>query len=246
VFSAWEGVRALAGGGHELTDPVVSFIVLAVAFVLEGVSWTRAVHQVRHEAAADRRPLMTVRRHNDDPTVSTVLLEDSAALIGLVLAAAGIGLHVLTGSFVWDAGASLGIAAVLAFVAFRLARTNRRLLVGAQADVRLVRAIEGWLREQPGVDAVVDLLTVQTGADMVLVCARLDFADDLDASGVERAALTMDEEMRERFPDVAEVFLEPVPRNDESVRARVRQRYGDVIADRLARPSQRGAADGTS
>jgi divalent metal cation (Fe/Co/Zn/Cd) transporter len=159
-----------------------------------------------------------------------VSFEDSAALVGLVLAFAGVWLHELTGSAVFDGIASLLIAALLAAIAYLLARTNKDLLVGSQADPRLVRAIASWLGARPEVDAVVDLLTQRIGTDRVLVCARLDFDDALGTEQLERATLAMDRAMRERFSDVAEVFLEPVPRHDEQLRAEVRSRYGERIA----------------
>ncbi|HEU4331554.1 MAG TPA: cation diffusion facilitator family transporter [Lapillicoccus sp.] len=233
LYSAYEGIESLLSGGHELTSPVVSYVVLAVAFVLESVSLTKAVRQTRREAREHDQKFRTFLRYSDDPTATTVVFEDSAAVIGLVLAAGGIALHQVTGSSVPDAVASLLIAVLLAVVAVRLGRANMRLLTGVQADPRLVRAIHDWLDEQPEVEAVVDLLTVLVGTDQVVVGARLDVRDELTAGEVERATVRMGVEMRRRFPDVAEAFLEPVPRDDPEVRRRVRDRYGAEIADRL-------------
>jgi len=234
LYSAYEGLEALLGESHELTSPLVSYVVLGVSFVLEGVSWLRGLKQVRGEAREQQLSLRRFLRANDDPTATTVVYEDSAALVGLVLAAVGITLHELTGSGVWDGVASLLIAALLALVALRLGRSNMRLLTGAGADRRMVRSIAAWLAQRREVDAVVDLLTLQLGTDQVLVCARLDFDDDLVVADVERAAVRIGEDLKRAFPDVAEVFLEPVPGDDPEVRQRVRDRYGDVIADRLA------------
>ncbi|HEU5001098.1 MAG TPA: cation diffusion facilitator family transporter [Lapillicoccus sp.] len=233
LYSAYEGIESLRSGGHELTSPLVSYAVLGVALVLESVSLTKAVRQTRREAREHDQGFRTFLRYSDDPTATTVVFEDSAAVIGLVLAAGGIALHQLTGSSVPDAVASLLIAVLLAVVAVRLGRTNMRLLTGVQADPRLVRAILAWLREQSEVVAVVDLLTVLVGTDQVVVGARLDVRDELTTAELERATVRMGIELRQRFPDVAEVFLEPVPRDDPEVQRRVRVRYGDEIADRL-------------
>ena len=111
-------------------------------------------------------------------------------------------------------------------VAYGLTRTNMALLIGRQADPRLVRAIGKRLAEQPEVDEVVDLLTMLTGTDKVLVCARLDFAQSATSDDIEHACVRIDNTLREEFTDVDEVFLEPVPRNDPELRARVRARYG--------------------
>jgi cation diffusion facilitator family transporter len=233
VFSALEGVRALLSEEQESAGAVLSSIILGISFLLEGISWVRAYQQIRADAREDGRPLREFLRSTDDPTAKTVFYEDSAALIGLVLAFAGVWLHELTGSAMWDALASLLIAALLASIAYLLARTNKNLLVGSQADPRLVRAIASWLGTRAEVDSVVDLLTQRIGTDRVLVCARLDFDDALSTEQLERATLQMDRAMRERFSDVAEVFLEPVPRHDEQLRAEVRSRYGERIAAAL-------------
>lgn len=233
LFSAYQGVEALVGGSNELESPVVSFVVLGISFVLEGTSLVRAIRQTRGEAREHRQGYAEFLRTSDDPTATTVVFEDSAALIGLLLAAAGVALHEITGSGVYDGIASLLIAVLLAAVAVRLGRSNMRLLTSAQADPRLVRALVVALGDEPEVEAVVDILTMQMGTDQVLVCARLDVVDEVTGADLERAMVRIDESLRVRFTDVYEVFLEPVPRYDEAVRARVRQRYGPDLAERM-------------
>jgi divalent metal cation (Fe/Co/Zn/Cd) transporter len=82
------------------------------------------------------------------------------------------------------------------------------------------------LAAQPEVEVVVDLLTMLTGTDQVLVCARLDFDDEVTVSDLERACMRIDATLRAEFPDLDEIFLEPVPRGDPELRARVLARYG--------------------
>lgn len=233
VFAAIEGLRQLLSGGEEAGGLLLSSVVLAISFVLEGISWSRAVQGLRAQMREERKGLRDLLRSTDDPTVKTVFYEDSAALIGILLAFGGVYGHHLTGASWPDAVASLLIAALLAYIAFLLARTNKNLLVGSAADPRLVRAIAQWLGERDEVDAVVDLLTERIGTDQVLVCARLDYADGLDAQQVEASTVEMNRGLRREFSDVAEVFLEPVPRHDERLRERVRQRYGDEVVGRL-------------
>lgn len=242
LYSGYEGVETLLSGGREAGSPLISFVVLGVSLLLEGASLTKALRQTRREAREHRQSLLAYLRTSDDPTATTVVFEDSAAVIGLVLAASGIGLHVLTGAGVWDAVASLLIAVLLAGVALRLGRTNMRLLTGVQADPRQVRALVAWLGDQEEVEAVVDLLTIQTGTNQVVVCARLDLDDRLMAADVERAMARMNREVADRFPNVAESFFEPVPRDDPEVRRRVRARYGDELAERIVAEAQDGIA----
>jgi cation diffusion facilitator family transporter len=231
LFAFVEGVRSLLGGPVDEPDSWVGYATLGVAFVLESTSWTQAMRQVRAEAAAERRPLLRHLRLVDDPTAKTVLLEDSAALLGLLLAFAGVGLHQLTGVAAFDGIASLAIGVLLAGVAYVMGRTNKGLLIGRQADPTLVRAIHRRLGAAPEVEWVVDLLTMLTGTDRILLCAKLDFTDTLTAAELERACVRIDGELRDAFPDLDEIFLEPVPRNDPELRARVLARYGNALGD---------------
>lgn len=226
VFSFYEGVRAVLDVEAEQRMVWVAYAVIGLSACIEGVSWLRAVRQVRREAAAENRGFMAYLRGSDDPTVKTVFYEDSAALIGLALALVGVGLHQLTGSGVWDGVASLLIGLLLAVVAYLLGGANRSLLVGRQADPHLVRAIRERLEAAPEVDVVVDLITQVMGTDTVLVCARIDLADALTATDVENACVRLNGELQAAFKEVDEVFLEPVPRSDAALRAKVLARYG--------------------
>jgi cation diffusion facilitator family transporter len=228
VFAIYEGISTMFGEAEEQTLIWVAYAVLGGSFVLEGVSWLQAVKQVRREAKAHEQSIPAFLRTTDDPTVKTVFFEDSAALIGLVLALVGVGLHQLTGSSFFDGLASLLIGVLLAGVAFVLGRTNKALLIGRQADPRLVYAVRDHLAARDEVEHVVDLLTMMLGTDKVLVCARLDFDDALDAADLERACVEIDDALRAEFPDLDEIFLEPVPRTDPGMRARVLERYGET------------------
>jgi cation diffusion facilitator family transporter len=228
MFSLYEGFSTVFGAAHEQSNTLVSYIVLALSFVLESTSWVQAVRQVRRESAEANQSMWEYLRLIDDPAPKTVLFEDSAALVGLLLAFAGIGLHQLTGSSVWDGLASIAIGVLLATVAYLLGRTNRGLLIGRQAEPKMVRAIGEHLRAAPEIEALVDLQTMLMGTDQVLVCARVDFDDALGAADVEHACVRLAGELNEQFNDVTEVFIEPVPRTDPTLRATVLARYGDL------------------
>ena len=226
VFALYEGFTTMFGESHEQGAAWVGYLVLGGAFVLEGVSWVRAVRQVRAESAAEGRSVREYLRLLDDPTVKTVFFEDSAALVGLLLAFGGLALHDVTGDALWDGLASVLIGVLLAGVAYLLGRTNQGLLIGRQADPTVVRQIREYLREVPEVEVVVDLLTMVTGTDRILLCARVDFADGLTSNDLEHACVRIAGELTDRFPDLDEIFLEPVPRSDPNLRARVLARYG--------------------
>jgi divalent metal cation (Fe/Co/Zn/Cd) transporter len=95
----------------------------------------------------------------------------------------------------------------------------------------MVRAIRGRLDEQPEVDDVVDLLTMTTGTDKVLLCARVDFVDSYSAGDIERVCVRFDADLRAEFPDLDEIFIQPVRRSDPDLRNRVLSRYGRVLAE---------------
>ena len=232
AFSVYEGLRTIISGGESSRMLWINYPVLAFAVVFEAVSLRQAVRQTRGEARQRRRSLRAVVHEPHDPTVRSVLLEDSAAVTGVIVAAVGVGLHQLTGSAMWDGAASLAIGAVLVVAAVLLAQACKALLVGRQADPRLVRSIETVLEQQDEVDDVVDLLTMLTGADRVLVCTRVDFADGFTTSEVEQACVRIDRTLRERFSDLDEIFIQPAPKWDPQVRARVRARYGHELAGR--------------
>lgn len=232
AFSVYEGAHTIIAGGEPSHMLWINYPVLALAFVLEGVSLRQAARQTRGEARQRRRSLGVVLREPHDPTVRSVLLEDSAAVAGLIVAALGVGLHQLTGSAVWDGAASLVIGALLVVAAVLLAQACKALLIGKQADPRLMRSIETVLEEQHEVDDVVDLLTMLTGADRVLLCTRVDFADGFTTSELEEACVRIDRTLRARFSELDEIFIQPAPKWDQQVRARVRRRYGHDLAGR--------------
>lgn len=228
MFSFYEGFSTVFGEPSEQSSPIVGYVVLGIAFLLEGTSWLQALRQVRRESGEQKRSIATYLRLVDDPAPKSVFFEDSAALVGLVLAFLALLLHQLTGSSLYDGLASILIGLLLAVVAWSLGLTNLRLLIGRQADPVVVRGIRQLLSDAPEIEAVVDLQTMLLGTDLILVCSRVDFDDSLHASDVERACVRLAGELREAYSDVSEVFIEPVPRTDPELRAAVLARYGEA------------------
>ncbi|MDQ1739290.1 MAG: hypothetical protein QOE53_942 [Pseudonocardiales bacterium] len=232
AFSIFQGFHTILGEAEEPSDKFwINYPVLAIAFVLESISFRQAIGQVKGAARRGRRSMRSYISDPEDPTVKSVVLEDSAALVGLLLAGAGVGLHQLTGSSFWDGLASLAIGALLVAAAFALAQTCKGLLIGKQADVRMVRAIEARLEEQPEILDLVDVLTMMTGVHRVLLCARVDFVEGSTADELEMACIRIDADLRAEFPSLDEIFIQPVPRSDALLRERVLSRYGRVLAD---------------
>jgi cation diffusion facilitator family transporter len=232
AFSFYEGVTTITGGGGDSGGMLwINYPVLAFAAILEGTSLRQAALQMRSETRQLRVSVGQYLERPRDPTVNSVLLEDSAAILGLIVAALGVGLHQLTGDSLYDGLASMVIGCLLLAVSFTLGRACKNLLVGAQADPRLIRAIEAWLEEQPEVGGVVDLLTMLTGADSILLCARVDFVDSVSSGDLETACLRLDEELRRKWDVLDEIFIQPASRRDRGMRRRVEARYGQAMAD---------------
>jgi cation diffusion facilitator family transporter len=214
VFAIGYGVVELLAGAKESGGFAISWITLAIALAAEGVSWVRAMRQTRGEAREAGKPTLRYARESRDPNVKMVLFEDTAALAGIAIAAAGIGLHQVTEQSFWDPGASVVIGLLLISVAVWMARDAGRLLVGAAALPEERARIEEVIERHSDVTEVRELLTLVLGPNAVLVAARVDFDDGIDASRVERAATEIDHALREALPDVTEVFLDATPRRD--------------------------------
>jgi cation diffusion facilitator family transporter len=236
AYSIYEGVRTILVEPVEETAPWVNYVVLAVSVILESLSFVQSFRQLRIEARREGVDIREYLRDPEDPTVKSVVLEDAAALIGLTLAFLGVAVHQVTDSSFWDGLAALAIGVLLVVVAFQLAQTNKGLLIGKQANVRMVRRFRRFMEAQPEVEKLVDILTMMVGTGRILLCARLDFDDNLSAAELERVCVRIDAELRVHFEALDEVFLEPVPRTDPELRRRVLARYGDILDRPLPRP----------
>jgi len=166
------------------TDFLVGYVVLAVSFVLEGISFLRSVHQARPVAAVMQRDLIGAVMASSDPTLRAVFAEDSAALIGLVIAAVGLGAHELTGSATPDAIGSILIGVLLGAVAAVLIDRNRDFLVGQEANPGLRAAALRALLAEPEIARVTYLRLEYVGPRLVSIIADVDLTGDDSESHV--------------------------------------------------------------
>jgi cation diffusion facilitator family transporter len=209
-FSIAEGLRAVVDPEPIAALPVI-YSVLAISFVFEGASWLRAITQVRREAREHGEPFLTHLR-NAEPAVKTVAFEDSAALIGLLIAAIGVTLAVVTGQHVWDGMASIGIGLLLIVVAFTLGRDNKAMLIGRALPDDVQRQIRDIINETPGIEGVLELLSLRLAPDQVLVVATVDLADmRTTGSAIEQLAERIDADVRRQHPMVRHLYLDPTP-----------------------------------
>jgi cation diffusion facilitator family transporter len=216
LFSVYQGVSRLLEGSGEASY-TAAYVVLVLGLGLEGFSLIRAARQTRDDAARTQRGVRRYVRTSRDPTTKTVLFEDSAAVIGLLVALAGLVLSQVTGTHAFDAFASILIGLLLGVIAYLLWRDTRGLLIGEAALPEEREKLRAVLDECEGVDEVVEMLTMALGPQSLLVAARLDLAADLDSDAVEELAADLERALREAVPGVAYVFLDPTHRREKPV-----------------------------
>jgi cation diffusion facilitator family transporter len=207
-FSVLQGVQAIVAP-EELTSLVVVYAVLGASFVFEGVSWLKALRQLRAEARARSAGTLDHIRDSAEPAAKTVAFEDTAALVGVLLALVGVTLHHLTGQAFWDGAASIAIGLLLVGVAYALGRENKSMLIGQALPPDALRGISDAIAGSRGIDTVVELLTMRLSPDEVLVAARVDLDDEASGGALEQHAEEVEQHVRARYPEVRHVFLDP-------------------------------------
>jgi cation diffusion facilitator family transporter len=213
VFSLGAGVSLYEGVLHLLypeptEDLLVAFIVLGVAIALEGWSTLAALRTFNKERG--RKSVFRAIRDTKDAPNLVVLLENSGAIAGLVIAALGIALSALTGSPYYDGIASVLIGLVLAAMAVMLLIEAKGLLIGEAADPELVKALHDCTEAHAGVVAVKEVLTVHQAPDVVVAIISADFDDAISARDVEQAVADIEAAIAARFPLVARVYIRPL------------------------------------
>ncbi len=205
LFALYEGVEKIRHP-HHLDSPAVALTVLAVAVVLEGFSLRTAIHE--SSALKGDDTWVGFIRHAKVPDLPVVLLEDVAALSGLVFAFAGVGLSAATGNGRWDGIGTTAIGVLLIAVACVLVVETKSLLLGESAAPAAVAAIESNL-VGPGVDRVIHLRTMHLGPDELLVGAKLAMPAAATVADVARAIDAAEERVRAAVPQARVIYLEP-------------------------------------
>jgi cation diffusion facilitator family transporter len=211
VFAAGAGVSFYEGVHHlrhpePVTRPYVNYLVLAIAAVFEAGSWLVAFREFR--AAKGQHGWFEAVRRGKDPTHFAVLMEDSAALAGIAVAAAGVAAGHLTGDPRFDGAASLAIGAILAFTAFLLARETKGLLIGESANREVVAKIRALARRYSEIPRVHEVLTMHMGPDFILANIAVEIACDAPRSRAHEILDALDREIKQADPRVKRVFIE--------------------------------------
>lgn len=202
-------------GIEELLHPApaksfgAAYLVLLVSFCLESISLRRAYRQIKDEARTLSRDFLDHLDLTSDPIARAVLAEDAAAVLGNLIAAAGLGLQQLTGSALPDAIAALLIGAILSFVAFQLARHNADFLIGRQASVDIRSRIGAIISEKPGIVTVEELVVTFLGPRQLWIVARIHIADTLTGASVEQMIAETACDLKDQSPFISRIDLVP-------------------------------------
>ena len=211
VFATGAGLSLYEGIQHvrhpaEMQNPLLNYVVLGIATVLEGAPWLAAYRHFSR-MRGERGTVEAVQRAKD-PTVLAVLFEDSAALAGLLVAFAGVALYQATGNAVYDAGASIVIGLILAVTATWLAFETKGLLIGESANREVVAEIRRLAERYPEVRKVHEVLTMHMGPDFILANISIDIAGDVPRTRAHEIIVQLGERIKKADPRVKRVFIE--------------------------------------
>jgi cation diffusion facilitator family transporter len=211
TVSVWRGITELMHGESGAEDYLVAYIVLGIAFALESSSLLQALRQLRREAREYDRDLLAHVLDTSDPTTRAVFAEDTAALIGIVLAALGISLHQLTGQVVWDAVGSILVGILLGVVAVVLIDRNRRFLVGEPASTELQGAAIAHLEELPEVASVRFIRLMFVGPKQLFLVASVDLVGDAVETEIAKTLRRLENQLQddEYIVDAVLTIAEP-------------------------------------
>ncbi|MCC6375400.1 MAG: cation diffusion facilitator family transporter [Microbacteriaceae bacterium] len=206
VFSIYEAIEKLSNP-HSISNAWLPILILVIAIILESLSQVAAVKEANRERG-DENWIQYIR-HTKDPELSVVLLENSAALTGLVFAFLGVGLTVITGNGMWDAIGTLMIGILLVLVAVILGVETKSLLVGEGAKPSDLDAIVESINADPQVETLIHIKTLYLGPDELLVAAKVGFAPKTKLADVARAIDNLESRIRQDVPVARLIYIEP-------------------------------------
>ena len=211
-ISIYEGIRHIQHP-EPISNPLVNYIVLGLALLFEGAAWYYAFREFSR--VKGRWGYFEAIQRAKDPSIFVVLFEDSAAMLGLVVAAIGIYLSQSTGILIFDGIASVVIGLILVSTAIWLAYETKGLLIGESANQPVIRGIRGALQAESNIRHINEILTMHMGPDFILVNISVDFADNISAQQVEDDIAVIDRSIKQAFPQIKRVFIEAEKRSNK-------------------------------
>lgn len=220
VFALGAGVSFYEGVYHlrhpqPVEDPLVNYIVIGFSILFEGYSWSVGMREFSHKKGA--RGYRDAINRAKDPTTFTVLFEDTAALLGLVVALLSVILGQVTGSPYFDGVASIIIGLILALTAFWLSRETKGLLIGESANREVVDGIRAIIEQNVEVERINEILTMHVGPEYILVNISLHIGNGVNRANVHAVFERIDDGVKQKFPKVKRVFIESERSNNTNI-----------------------------
>jgi len=217
IFALGGGISIYEGIQHiqhpePISNPMINYIVLGLAMVFEGAAWYFAFREFSRTKG--RWGFLEAIQRAKDPSIFVVLFEDSAAMLGLMVAFAGVWMSQVTGILVFDGIASVIIGLILVGTSIWLAYETKSLLIGESANKLVIRGIRDSLRGRANIEHVNEVLTMHMGPDFILANISVDFADSISAKEVEADIAEIDRTIKQKFPEVKRVFIEAEKRGN--------------------------------
>lgn len=211
IFAVGAGVSIYEGIHHIIAptpigDPTLSFYVLGLALLFEGAAWFFAFKEFTRNKG--KWGYIEAVKRGKDPCMFVVLFEDSAAMLGLLIAFIGIGIAHHTGNPIYDGIASVIIGLILGGTAIWLAYETKSLLIGESANPELVEEIRQIVNQYDAVESINELLTIHMGPDFILATLNVDFKNDLNTGKLEKTIADIDLQIKQNCPSVKRVFIE--------------------------------------
>jgi cation diffusion facilitator family transporter len=211
-ISIYEGIRHIQHP-EPISNPLVNYIVLGLALVFEGAAWYFAFREFSR--VKGRWGYLEAIQRAKDPSIFVVLFEDSAAILGLLVAFIGVWLSQSTGILYFDGIASIIIGFILVGTAIWLAYETKGLLIGESANQSVIRGIRGALQAKSNIQHINEVLTMHMGPDFILANISVDFADNISAQQVETDIAAIDRGIKQAFPQIKRVFIEAEKRSNK-------------------------------
>lgn len=211
IFAVGAGISIYEGVHHilhpeEITNPMINYIVLGLAIIFEGGALYIAFREF--DKTRGKHGYLKAVQRGKDPTLFVVLFEDSAAMLGLLIALTGVTLTQITGNLLWDGLSSVAIGCILGLTALWLAIETKGLLIGEGADKQTVDSINTIANAHEEVDSVNEILTLHMGPEFILATISIEFKRGLKTGRIEEITNTLDKTIKEHHPYIKRIFIE--------------------------------------
>jgi len=211
IFALGGGISIYEGIQHiqhpePISNPMVNYIVLGLAMIFEGAAWVFSFREFSRVKGL--WGFLEAIQRAKDPSIFVVLFEDSAAMLGLMVAFIGVLLTQTTGILIFDGIASVIIGLILIGTAVWLAYETKGLLIGESANQSVIRGIRDALQGKSNIDHVNEILTMHMGPDFILANISVDFADAISAQQVKADIASIDRAIKQKYPQIKRVFIE--------------------------------------